>query len=481
MATTIKFKTNTALVKEYLLNPNQDKFILCPKRFIAYVGGRGCGKSLGLVLKIIQLMLKYNNNYGLVGRFNYSDLRDTTEKDFFDICPRVYIKSHLKQEHKVTFINGSTVIFRGLKDIKKTEVRSLNLGFFALEQAEEINETLFDELSASLRRHLVDADGVIGKQQGFILANPALNWIFKRFKQRPMPDSALVPGSMLDNAINLPDAFVKDMLSKPEEWQRVFVYGEFDENLLAGRAVFPIEYIKQMAATIKKPIRKEGDWEIFKEVEEGHSYQMGVDPTEGANDFCSVKCININTGEEVAAYHTRIQPDLLAFEVDKLGRIYNNARVVLEINGIGLATLTKLKDFDYPNIYVREEYDRRAKIMTTKLGWRTTYASKPLLVGNFLELLGKKFVKLRDQTTLDEAKTFVYSEGANSRGMSGEKGFYDDSIMGTMLAYWDVRAEARTGDDKVIIRPEEQVRKTQDRLFLKDILTGVPPAKHWLE
>lgn len=468
---------------EWLMNISQTRFLQSIARFVGYIGGRGCGKSLALVLKIIHLSLKYPHNYGLVGRYNYNDLRDTTEADFYDVCPKSYILERNKQEHRVTFFNGSQVIFRGLKDIKKTEVRSLNLGFFALEQAEEIEESLFDELSACLRRKLKDIDGNIGKAQGFIIANPALTWIFKKFKQTKDPEYDFIPGSMLDNRDNLPKAFVDDMLSKPDSWKRIFVYGEFDENLLAGRAVFPVEYIKEQAVNLKDAVLNLEGVQCFKDVEAGHTYRLGVDSTEGAHDFAVIKGVDEQTGEEVCCYSARIQPDLLGYKVDKLGRYYNGAKVVLEINGSGLATLSKLKDLNYEGIWMREEFDKIAKVITKKLGWRTTHASKPLLISHFMELLNKKFPKLRDEQTLEEMKTYVYSDEAHKRGMGAERGFFDDRITATMLAYWDLLAEPRVGDKEFVVSTPEVTTygEEKDRLFLKDILGDENKPQSWLE
>ena len=477
----ICFNANGNNLQEWILNPNQEAFMKCDKKYVAYVGGRGGGKSLALVLKLIQLLLQYPKNYGLLGRYNYSDLRDTTVKDFFDICPEEYIKRWSKQEKQVTFQNGSTLIFRGLKDVKKTEVRSLNLGFFALEQAEEIDEGLFNELSACMRRKLVDFDGKEGKQQAYFLANPALNWIFRKAKQEKNEEWELVPCSMMDNAANLPDSFLQDQLAKPESWKRVFVYGEFDENILAGRAVFAQEYVIEQNKHKREKIRSiDNDIYIYREVQEGHSYQMGIDPSEGANDSSVIKVVDINTGEEVARYRGKIQPDLLGLKVVKLGDMYNSAKAVLEINGIGLATLTKLKELNYENIYLREEFDRQSKVLTKKLGWRTTHTSKPLLVGYFQELLNKKRIKIRDEQTIQEMKTFVYSEDAARRGMGAEKGFHDDLIMAHMLACWNIKpGEVEEGD--FVVRPQEGTAKgILDRLHLQNIL-NVPRQKGWLE
>ena len=479
----VKFETQGITHNYWDLNPKQQRFLASQARYVCYSGGMGCGKSLALVLKIIHLMLKYENNYGLVGRLNFSDLRDTTMKDFFDICPPEYIKAHNKQEKKVTFHNGSSVIFRGLKEVKKTEIRSLNLGFFCLEQAEEIGEELFNELSARLRRKIVDYDKNPGKQQGFIICNPSISWIFKYFKQKPINDIELIEGSMLDNAEHLPGWYLKDMMSKPESWQRQFVYGIWDESVLADRAVFASEHIAEQSKNIKEPIRNFEDMQIFKDFEQGHEYQMGIDPSEGAEDFCAIKVVDKMTGEEVAMFSKRMQPDLLAYKVEKLGNYYGGAKAVLEINGIGLATLTKLKELAYEDIYIREEFDKHAKVMTKKLGWRTTHASKPLLIGKFQELLQNKFVKLRDTETLEEMKTFVYSSEVHTRGMGAERGFHDDSIIATMLAYVGLYGEGAEATTSLIIHSTEN-RYTGDevkeRLHLEEILNE-PKTKSWLE
>ena len=167
----------------YKFNKNQQKFLTSSKKYIGYIGGRGCGKSLALCVKIIELLQKYPNNHGLLAREDYSDLRDSTERDFLDTCPPEFIKQHYKQEKKILFHNGSTLFFRGLKGASKNSIRSLNLGFYALEQAEEMDESIIDELDACLRRKIVDWEGKPGEQQAFYLANPTLNWVWRKFRQ----------------------------------------------------------------------------------------------------------------------------------------------------------------------------------------------------------------------------------------------------------------------------------------------------------
>ena len=458
------------------LNENQSRFIKSPAKYVGYVGGRGCGKTLALVIKIITLMTSYHMNYGLLGREDYSDLRDSTEKDFFDICPQWWIKQHFKQERRVQFkeieyngkkYGGGNLIFRGLKDVSKTSIRSMNLGFVALEQAEEIDESLVDELAGCMRRVVKNDQGNALKQQMLILANPWMGWVFKRFKQENRENYEFIPGSMMDNKDHLPKGFLEDQLSKPNWWKRVMVYGQFDERALNEAPVFDFELIDLQSGFTRTHIRTTEGVQIYEEPTEGHVYQIGADPSEGINDSCVAKCIDTFTGKEVASFDGRMQPDLFADKIVKMGDIFNKAKIVLEINGIGLATLTKLKDANYPGIHMREEYDKIAKTLTKKLGFRTTPATKPLLISNFNKLLEEKFVQISDERTLAEMSGFRYTDEAKKKGMGAAKGLHDDHVMAIALAYWQVHP---TGFNEEVVVDNTERRNDGELLHLEDIL-----------
>ena len=469
---TINGKYENGEVVPLTFNDSQRAFLKEAEniKYVCYWGGRGCGKSYALIIRIILLLIKYPNNYGLIGRENYTDLRDTTQRDFIETLEHLRIPyTQNKQERMITLIKpNSKVIFRGLKDITKENLRSLNLGFVGLEQAEEIDESLVDELSASMRRSLKDDKGKEGINQMFILCNPGLNWIYKRFIQEKRKNHFFVKGSMWDNAHNLKQDFIDDMTkNKPEWWQRIFVYGEIDENRLSENRVFTPESIQAQLDRMKNPIsRKLDDIILYEERNAGHRYQIGVDPSEGANDSSAVIGVDMTSGRMVAKWKGKIAPDLLGNIVVKMGNYLYGARVVLEINGIGLATLTKLKELNYENIYQREEHDRISKQITKKLGWRTTHASKELLVGNFKELVGvsdenakskEPEISIGDGEVIEEMRTFVYSPEGKRHGMGAERSFHDDCLMAAMLGFWEVKPNKDLGD--FVVKPKENTKQ----------------------
>src|SRR3990167_11234498 len=87
---------------EWHLTKSQERFFSSPKRVILFSGGYGCGKSLILTLKAIDLALKYPKNFILMGRKTYVELRDSLLKEFFIVCPEQLIESYSKSELKVT-------------------------------------------------------------------------------------------------------------------------------------------------------------------------------------------------------------------------------------------------------------------------------------------------------------------------------------------------------------------------------------------
>ena len=145
-------KPTGEIISKWEFNPAQVRFWNSDKKFVLFSGGYGCGKSLMLTLKAIVLSMEYPNNYILMGRRTYPELRDTLLKEFFNICPDGLIRDYLKAEGRVIFYNKSEIIFRHLDTIAECEIRSRNLGAAFIDQAEDIEKAVFDGLRGRWRR-----------------------------------------------------------------------------------------------------------------------------------------------------------------------------------------------------------------------------------------------------------------------------------------------------------------------------------------
>lgn len=429
---------------------SQEKFWTSEKKFVLFSGGYGCGKSMVLTLKAIELALKYPKNYILMGRLTYPELRDTLLKEFFSLCPEHLIKDYLKAEGRVIFWNKSEIVFRHLDTIAEGEIRSMNLGAFFIDQAEEIERAVFNGLRGRLRRQLKDAEDNPGDKnlRGYLSCNPALSWLFDEFKQRPKPEYEVIEASTLENKQNLPEEYVKDLMNYPENYKKQYVYGIWDTDLLSDKVVFDREYIFRLAAYQKEPLRVKEGLEIWKEYVPGHRYQMGIDAAEGGEsgfestdkDEAAISIVDLNTLEEVATWSGRVPPDVLAEKSAQFAYLYQgpNDRCLLipEMNSIGVALVNALKQKEDVRIYQREEFDRTLNKKVERVGWRTTFQTKPLLISRFQERLRLQNPKIYSEKTINQFKTFIYSDLAKKKGMGAQEGFHDDRLIAVLLAFW---------------------------------------------
>ena len=124
-----------------------------------------------------------------------------------------------------------------------------------------------------------------------------------------------------------------------------------------------------------------------------------------------------------------------------------------------MALVNKLKqESGEIRIYQREEFDKMTGQKIDKYGWRTTSATKPLLVSRFQERLRLQNPCVYSARTLEQFKSFVHTDAAKSKGMAAETGFHDDRVIACLLAFWEkapikpgqfVRPVAKSEPDKL--------------------------------
>ena len=468
----IKFKDlNTGEIAfERTLLPSQEVFWEAQDRFILFSGGLGCGKSFITLLRTIFECMSQDNNYFLVGRSTYQEIHDVLIKEFFEICHQSWIKEYRKTPHPSVILhtfNGKTseIIFRNLDSMSRGELLGLNLGGFAIDQAEDIPEEIFLTLKGRLRRQKI-------QHRVFMTSNPKLSWLYRAFKQRPEDNYRLIEASTLENKGNLPPEYIEDLLKYPPTWRRQYVEGIWDETLLSDNTVFAREHIERLQKGVHAPRSEREGLKIYKEYVKGHHYQIGIDSSEGTDtsentlrhspkDSGVIVIWDKTEDEEVAVYSGKVPPRVLAEKAVQFARHYNNPMIVPEMNSMGLALLDKLDDLGYTNIYRRKEYDKVLKKTLRKIGWRTTAASKQLLISHFEELLRLRDPRVYSKETVEEIKTFVYTDNAAKRGAGAMHGFHDDRVMATLLASYDdepvrnLLVKSRSGG--IIMTPNEGV------------------------
>lgn len=420
--------------KKIFFLKSQDRFVNSKKRYVLQVGGYGSGKTSALLVKMVLMCLCFPNNMVLLGRKHLSDIELTLLPDLFDLMYKRWYHHRVK-DGIIHFFNGSKIVLFGLDslqegalaDIKKAQqkIKGLNLGAYFIDQLEEVDYGVFRALNSRLRRQESPW------RQGNMTCNPANFWAYDYFKANPREGTELIESSMMENKENLPDDYLEDQLNHDKNYVRRYVYGEWTPEIMTERAVFGQEYIDKFE--VKQPIMEEG-CEIYEEYVQGLGYQMGVDPSEGSVDPSSISVVSAE-GHKVAKFNAKIPIAALGEKVKFLYNKYGRPLIIPEANSSGQALLLQVRDL---RVYERKVQDEKFDKDTSKLGWKTSYQSKQALISNFQNLLRVGFPKIYDKKTIDEFRTFVWSDSAKQRGAGAQRNFHDDDVMSTLLAFWEM-------------------------------------------
>ncbi len=229
---------------EYKLLQKQREFLQIPHDneldVAMYQGGFGSGKTFSGSLLSIMGCRKYPGIRILIGAKEYELLKNTTMVSFFEHLDNMnYVKdrdyTYNKNDKKVTFSNGSEVLFKGVEDPEK--FKSLNLHWIELEEASQISDASFKALLGRLRGN-IRPDWKNFKYRLFGHTNPQANkgWIYKRFVENPKENYRLIIAPTAQN-IHLPQHFVESLKEEyDEEYYRINVLGEFG-NYSSGLVV----------------------------------------------------------------------------------------------------------------------------------------------------------------------------------------------------------------------------------------------------
>lgn len=195
---------------------------------VLFGGAAGPGKTWFGCMWKIQRRLRYAGTRGLIGRQQYSDLRDSTLKKFLEIWetygrfnPYGITGTYNQQDHTFRFSNGSEELFRHMacepSDPNFNRFGSIELTDLFVDEVQQIDQRAWEIAISRIRYnlHLLP----IPKAKALGCANPEHNWVKWEF----VSDKDNVP-------VQLPKhkAFVHSLLSDNPDKEFVRIY---DENL----------------------------------------------------------------------------------------------------------------------------------------------------------------------------------------------------------------------------------------------------------
>ena len=261
----------------------------------------------------------------------------------------------------------------------------------------------------------------------------------------------------------------------PEEMMKQeFPVDDIEAFLFSGNPIFPPDKIEAYKVKAPKPLRvcniegiapnvvlednPRGWVKIYREPMRGSQYLIFADTSEGG-DACSGHVVGKKSGRIVATFHAHIDSHHFGTELNKLGHYYNKAEIAVEVNNMGISTINRLRDLEYPHLYMREVMNIKEKKVTNEFGFRTDKNTKPLMIGHMQNILRTEQIPYIDMDTLGEMATYIR---AKDGAMEGAEGCADDRVISICGCYYVLKLHPFVEVQKKITNPIEKARKFKE-------------------
>lgn len=278
-------------------------------------------------------------NLGVIFRKTFRSLQDSTLKDF-----EKYTRLKVDGNRNLVDSNGSITMFRHIDELDSINQQNINLGWFYIEQGEELeNSEPFFMLFGRLRRHLKPSEEFkalgLAERSGWVIANAGDHWMRPLWKENGLLDAQkkMLPdyqGSFADlteattwdcKEHAAPDFLdsLKILEQTSPDLYRQYVMNDWNVSLL--NKIFKRALIDLM-------ISRHGLLERF-----GEYAGVAIDPAgDGAdmNVFMSAK-----NGEVVDVYEKlTMAPSEKAMRGIELCKQINGNFVIIDCDGLGIET-----------------------------------------------------------------------------------------------------------------------------------------------
>lgn len=272
------------------------------------------------------------------------------------------------------------------------------------------------------------------------------------------PEEAFIAtgSSVFNNAI------VENRITKLREYYKTHTFRtgrfQYEQNVDKTIKDKTIKFIDDVNGMIK----------IFIEPENGKPYVIGGDTAGEGSDYFAAHCIDNSNGLQVATYHTIVDSDLFAYQMYCLGKYYNNAMLIIEMN-FDPHPIKKLQELYYWNIFRREEQDNIQEHLQSKYGFRTDRFTRPIIINNLIAIVRDYIRFFNDIETLQEMLTFIKDKTGKPCAAPGKN---DDYVMSAAIAYhgrkqmWsEISVEEQQSDPKDSWHSEYEDRESTGKDF----------------
>lgn len=257
--------------------------------------------------------------------------------------------------------------------------------------------------------------------------------------------------------------------------------GFFDKDILRART---------LELTDSKPVLSfaGGKAVIFQKRIKGRKYLIGADAASGKQigaidpvtgnpvlDSSTAKVIDLETGEEVAAYINQLPPEDFGLDLIDLGHYFNDALIAVERStgaesgGDGGTIIKTLLDNNYPNVYYHKEMIKKKgvkkKVESASPGFPTTTGTRPIILNKLRFIIENYPELIHDKILLRQSSTFVRNEKGRPAATTGT---HDDMVLASAIVH-GVRAIELGLWDPLARRREKYGQTPQDEAEEEEI------------
>lgn len=214
--------------------------------------------------------------------------------------------------------------------------------------------------------------------------------------------------------------------------------------ITSGSNVFDLEKLSKLLPSAPESSRswdvnskmfednREGKLNIFGYPQWDTNYVIAADVSLGVGQDYSTAVVLNKEYKVIALYRdNRIDPSLFGELLFYLGRYYNNSLLCVESNSMGVATLQKLESMDYVNLYRQTKIANVSKEEGSRLGFRTTSATKPAIIGNLKNLIENEELNVPSNIMIQELKDYISTSTGKTEAAPGT---HDDTVMALAMA-----------------------------------------------
>jgi len=277
-----------------------------------------------------------------------------------------------------------------------------------------------------------------------IVSTPkGMNMFYKLWKNAESEKNSYVPIEVLWNEIPGRDQKFKEETirnTSERQWMQ-----EFECQFLGSEDTL-ISSAKLASMPFEEPVRSAIDGlDIFEEPKKDKVYIMCVDTcrAQGA-DYHAFTVVDVTSMpyKVVAKYRNNTLPVLMyPTVIEKMGKYYNDAHVLLEINDVGSEVADILyQELEYENVLLVSNRGKKGQKVDggfgesgkVQFGVRTSYQIKKLGCSILKEMIEQDKLLVTDLDIISEFSTFT------SRGISYEasEGYHDDLVDTLILFSW---------------------------------------------